>query len=121
MYNCTKPINRNRDINEIIASVSSTIIPGTPQDLALQWLLNNDTSTNACGGGDRIRQRFALAVFFFSTNGFNWTIKTSWLGPTDECAWYGLNCVDGMVTSLEMGKFVMLFAELTDCIAHSVI
>jgi hypothetical protein len=115
-YDCAKPINRNRDINSIVESVSSGIIPGSPQDLALQWLLHNDTATNACDGGDRIRQRFALAVFYYSTKGSDWEKgKTSWLGPSDECTWYGVVCLGGKVTSLEMGMFFLFLSiELFD-------
>ena len=90
-----------------MASISSVIEPMSPEDLALSWLLNEDTETNACGGLDRIIQRYILAVFYFSTNGSDWKNKTKWLLRDNECTWYGVTCSGGIVvTSLFMGMCI---------------
>jgi len=79
-------------------------MPGSPQDMALQWLIDVDTETNGCNGPDGIAQRYILAVFYFSTNGITWSNKASWLGPSSECTWYGVTCVNG-VSILNMGTY----------------
>ena len=76
------------------------MVPGSPQDLALKWLLNFDTKTNGCKGLDGITQRYILAVFYYSTDGNNWFNKSSWLGASNECTWYGVKCTNG-VSSLD--------------------
>jgi hypothetical protein len=108
-YNCASPVGRSLDINNAISSISSSVTPGTPQAKALSWLLNVDTTTNACNGLDKIRQRYSLAVFFYSTLGPTWYAKAYWLELQDECSWYGVTCTNGSVTSLFMGTFCYIF------------
>jgi hypothetical protein len=36
----------------------------------------------------RLHQRYALAVFYYSTNGEAWFNSTGWLSNTSECTWY---------------------------------
>lgn len=40
----------------------------------------------------RFKQRYALAVFAYSTSVEQWTNATGWLEPTEECTWPGLIC-----------------------------
>ncbi len=101
------PITRKNDITATVSSISAVIKPGSAEYLALSWLLNNDTDTNACGGLDKIRQRYALAVFYFSTNGHNWVNQNSWLTPVNECTWAGVTCSGGAVDSLNMGRYII--------------
>jgi len=114
-YNCASPVGRSLDINNAVSSISSSVTPGTPQAKALSWLLNVDTTTNACNGLDKIRQRYSLAVFFYSTIGSNWYDKANWLGPQDECSWYGVTCTNSLVTSLFMGTSCDIFIFLSFC------
>jgi hypothetical protein len=37
-------------------------------------------------------QRYALAVFYFSTGGPNWKSKIYWLTGRHECGWQGVIC-----------------------------
>jgi hypothetical protein len=108
-YDCKNLTNRDKDINSVVESISGLIEVGSPKNLALQWLLNNDTSTNACDGLNSIQQRYSLAVFYYSTLGSDWINNTFWLGPQDECTWYGVACTSGSVTSLFMGTFCDIF------------
>lgn len=85
-----------------IASVSSdTILKGgtTPQGKARNWMLEEDTLLETIASDeDRIRQRYALSVLFFSTNGGMWehaneSIPVVFLDPTlNECNWTGVVC-----------------------------
>ena len=103
-YNCSSPFGRSSDIKTVVSSISTSVIPGSPQAQALSWLLINDTATNACNGSDQISQRYSLTVFFYSTMGPDWNHTALWLGPEDECSWFGVRCTNnGFVTSLELG------------------
>ena len=60
--------------------------PTGPQAQAAQWLtLDNNFPRYADG---ILLQRFALATIFFATDGPNWTNRTGWLDPTDDCNWF---------------------------------
>lgn len=62
----------------------------TPQGLAFDWLVN-DKSANPglelIPADSKIR-RYALASFYFSTEGVSWENKTNWLSSEHECNWF---------------------------------
>jgi hypothetical protein len=63
-------------------------LSSTPQSKAVNWLANN---TNLDLYSDKRKiQRYALAVFYYSTNGEYWSNKAGWLNYGDECDWYTL-------------------------------
>ena len=84
-----------------------------PQGKAFQWICNDPFSSPLVGNdNDRIIQRYALAVFYYSTNGDNWKINSGWLSDSDECTtfWKGINfCTDGHV-----GKSFYFYCTLLD-------
>ena len=97
--------------------------PTSPQHKALTWLADHDGaqldfSTNS----PRIVQRFALAVLYYSTQGYGWSNDFNFLSILNECEWTGSligerggvsSCtVDGYVTSLILGKFGALTRSL---------
>eukprot|EP00536_Pseudo-nitzschia_multiseries_P006446 jgi/Psemu1/304126/fgenesh1_kg.136_\ len=61
--------------------------PFSPQSEALEWLLvsNIDIDTYS---QEQLMQRFAMATFFISTNGYNWSNNDGWLSEQNECFWY---------------------------------
>jgi hypothetical protein len=60
--------------------------PNSAQAKALAWLRNDSLA----GEYDlrRLYQRYALAVFFYATNGNSWENFTGWLSDANECSWY---------------------------------
>lgn len=85
--------NMRAYLQSLIATVSpqsSTMfnIPSSPQHYAFEWLVSDQVATDPILSEDRIIQRFALAVFFFSTSGLSWTTSTLWLTLNNECDWY---------------------------------
>jgi len=94
VYDCASFTGRKHDILATVSSVSGTFLEGTPQQRAYEWLLNSDLTTNSCkDDGMGIEYRYALAVFYFSTNGENWSKNRHWLSSSDHCSgWYGLSC-----------------------------
>lgn len=81
----------------------------TAVERGLDWLLHGDPmQLTLDGDGDaetvrHLTQRFALATFFYSTDGLAWSIRSrKWLSGEDECSWFGVVCVvsetnDGVV------------------------
>jgi hypothetical protein len=99
---CDDEFRRSCEIQQIASAISDNV----PNQLALNWLLNEDTNTNSCQGVDSIIQRYTLAVFFYETDGQNWKDKIGWLEPQNECTtWNGIQCnPDGRVTKIILGK-----------------
>jgi hypothetical protein len=106
--------------------------PGTPQNLALDWLINYD-SMFLCPDDPIVRQRYVMGVFYYSTRGNRWrqcraptdlsdpvAIEQSnfecniavplggsdaWLTPSSECNWGGLLCnEENQVSRIDFGR-----------------
>jgi hypothetical protein len=81
----------NSDLFQLLESASfdagsSLRVAGSPQQRAFFWLLDNanlDSYTNS-----RRLQRYAMAVFYYSTNGENWADNQGWMSDEDECLWF---------------------------------
>jgi len=73
----------------------------TPQFRAAVWV---EESGGSVMSDARIVNRFALATFYFATNGDGWTkcgrqsnhcsVSQEWLTAENECEWYGIQCND---------------------------
>lgn len=62
----------------------------SPAVRAMSWALNLD---QAIHGIDSVVDRFALASFYFGTQGKDWTNNNKWLqGSSSICEWYGVLC-----------------------------
>ena len=44
----------------------------------------------------------ALETLYTNTDGDNWTDNTGWLTDCDPCQWFGITCVNGRVTELNL-------------------
>ena len=79
---------------------------GTAQNLALRWLTDDDPAKLETDD-DAILQRYALAVFYFSTYVASeisdqstgsgelkggWTYMDFWMSDKGVCLWYGVSC-----------------------------
>lgn len=79
---------------------------GTPQSEAVKWVASRtvfDTLTD-----QQKIQRYALAAFYYSTDGDSWTHNDRWLSEESECNWYTRSRFDvcdsnGVFTSIELG------------------
>ena len=78
------------ELQDLILTLSpDTKIPlqhETPQREAFNWLISpvNDAYFS---DHRRLLQRFALAVFFYSTGGPRWSSKLGWMTSDSECTW----------------------------------
>jgi hypothetical protein len=102
---------------------------GTPQNLALEWITNLDTLSLCPQQRDALIQRYAMAVFYYSTDGDRWLRCSApsdhsdpiaiaianaqcggnaWLTPVHECSWRFLECDnnDNMIR-INIGKSVI--------------
>jgi hypothetical protein len=78
---------------------------------AKNWLCNDDTWVPPANDFDSDRlwnERYAMAVFYFSTNWNGWIIDDGWLSSTSVCDWYtrGNPCggSDSRVTEINVGE-----------------
>lgn len=102
------PTSTEQVLTSFLSSVSfdngaAVETASTPQNEAMIWLAGNvnlESYTN-----EKKIQRYALATFYYSTNGPDWDIEADWLSDLDECLWYtddiGAFCSDGSVSRLD--------------------
>uniref|UniRef100_A0A7S4W1R4 Leucine-rich repeat-containing N-terminal plant-type domain-containing protein n=1 Tax=Ditylum brightwellii TaxID=49249 RepID=A0A7S4W1R4_9STRA len=57
----------------------------------------------SCPQDDETAQRYVVNLLFFSLHGPWSTLSASWLNEFHECDWYGLNCTDGWITTINIG------------------
>lgn len=88
---------------------ASILSEGSPQSLAFQWLASNPTLFTTYAD-QQIIQRYALATFYFSTDGKNWLNGKGWLSDASECTWttraIDVPLCDGndLVVNLDVGQ-----------------
>ena len=80
---------------------------GTPQYRAAIWATSTDNTEGLPGDNSRLLTRFALASFYFATNGDNWlrcarsgsncNLGEEWLSIESECSWFSIECNDNNV------------------------
>jgi hypothetical protein len=118
------PEDRSEAIGRAVLRVSDAAalsVPSSPQARALQWITDVDT-LSLCPDDQNLIQRYVAAVFYYSTEGDNWTqcsapndlndpssisganadcnldIKgggggsKAWLSPVSECDWGAVRC-----------------------------
>ena len=81
----------------------------SPQSQALVWILYTDEARICPDDNYAVKQRFILAVMYFSTDGENWNLCNNdsqcdtgniFLSSKDVCTWYRAHCVDGLVNTI---------------------
>jgi hypothetical protein len=94
----TKGDNESTKIRQLLPgdTIAALEDPASPQSFAFEFL-RSDAALSSYQDW-RIQQRFALATFYYATDGADW--RLSWfleLADTaffdqDECSWFGLAC-----------------------------
>jgi hypothetical protein len=118
-------LSRADSIKATLEEVTESSIledPTTPQGMAFEWIVKTDpaqidppsSSDNNDNDVAAVKQRYAVASFYYSTNGNDWTNSNGWLSSIDECTWVGLNCNgDGSIVEIgaggELGKFYSIY------------
>jgi len=77
-------------------------IPGSCQSKARDWLRTGEDVLEF--DGERIRQRYAMTVFFCEQDGGEWLENDMWLSDLHECDWYNMIGLDpcNRVEQMEM-------------------
>ena len=97
-------LSREEALKETLERVTAASILDnfdTPQGKAFAWLLGRDMAQIDPCNDAIVEQRYALATFFYSTNGSKWRNKDGWITDVDECSWNGIKCNgNGLVQEL---------------------
>jgi hypothetical protein len=102
-------LSRSEAMMSILSQVTDEMTllqPNTPQGVAYLWMLDGDPAMVDPCTYPTVKQRFALASFFYSAGGSFWTSDTAWLSAANECEWMGVTCDGGLVTGLRLGKYI---------------
>lgn len=104
---------RDQELTDIMLTITSSedlFNPESPQYEAKEWMINEDPlvlTPSETVSDERILQRYALAVFYFATDGPESWNPNSWMAG-NECSgqfWIGLSCDDyDEVRAMAFGK-----------------
>lgn len=95
-----------------VSSTEQSTDPTEAQFQALTWLADADTATDI-EDTLAVTQRYALAVFYYSMNGPDWTGSSNWLDPsTNVCEWTGITCIAGEVAAIKELNPINMEGEL---------
>jgi len=124
-----------RVIINAVSDSSDVGTEGTPQNMAMNWIINQDTRF-LCPNDPTLKRRYSLACFYFSTRGSSWSEcsapedfsdpesiaaanaacnimpfpesgSDAWLTPSDECQWGGVFCDESNnIQLLDVGTFL---------------
>mmetsp|Transcript_20711 Transcript_20711/g.50863 ORF Transcript_20711/g.50863 Transcript_20711/m.50863 type:complete len:609 (-) Transcript_20711:32-1858(-) len=103
----TATVLRNMVLQAFPGAITAIDDPSSAQSRALAWL-SSDDSMDAFFVSEKLIQRWALAVLYYSTSGEEWKTQDKWLTNHDECEWYTADpyspvCDDnGLVNSLHL-------------------
>ena len=103
-----------------VIDLSTVSHPDTSQQNALVWMMELDQDTIDVCDTYRVIELYILAMFYYSTNGEEWSSQMNFLSSTDPCTWNGSNnngeileiiCggQDKFVTSISIRKYFQQF------------
>jgi Leucine-rich repeat (LRR) protein len=75
-----------------ISGTSSLTDSASAPFKALYWVDQLDEALVCTSDSSAVKQRYSLAVMYFSLNGPGWNESSLWLGTGTECKWYGVTC-----------------------------
>ena len=75
-------LERAQQLTDIAIGASGRIEPGSPQDIALEWLIQTDPYF-VCPDDPKALQRYILALFYYSTDGDDWEECSAPEDPND--------------------------------------
>jgi hypothetical protein len=119
-------LNNRGDEASPSASSSSSLSPSASPSLSRLGYLHDLLAPNSTQGDEAVelladtdpamlprntspeifRNRYALVVLYYSTNGPGWFDNTTWLSDSSVCDWIGVSCTSDFVTSLDFGKLL---------------
>ena len=87
----------NLHIRNTVLTISGPVAldGSTSQNAAMRWLLHNDTRLSQRSGDNdssSLKQRYVLALMYFSLHGEHWKKSGGFLSGRGECEWVGVKC-----------------------------
>jgi hypothetical protein len=76
-------------------------VQGSSQYKAAMWMAEGDPIRNNAGGtgldldDPSFEQRYIMALFYYAMDGDRWFNPGNWLGPEEECFWFGIEDENG--------------------------
>lgn len=111
------PASREEAFTRVLTGISSQeslLSTGSPQNRALDWIVNYDSAQldPATATQREVQERYILAVFYYSLNGANWFDSFYFLSQNHVCNWrnvdfgMGVSCDDATktVNGFKFGK-----------------
>mmetsp|Transcript_8770 Transcript_8770/g.20999 ORF Transcript_8770/g.20999 Transcript_8770/m.20999 type:complete len:377 (+) Transcript_8770:141-1271(+) len=98
-----------------MGSFGQVLLPGTdvfaldkesPEYQALEWIVSDKRLGLSPDNTTELLERYALAVFYLSTDGEGWDRNAFWLSAANQCFWEDVDCNDDRdtVTSLQFRR-----------------
>lgn len=99
---------RTKDITTFLLDVSGneTLILGTPQNKALDWIIHEDGQQLSYNHPNLV-QRYALMVIYYALSGHSWRQNEGFGSNGDECDWFGVVCT----SQLQMYAVTYLYLD----------
>lgn len=107
-------IDKEAEIKSLLDLTPSTAweTEGSPQNMALEWLIYEDPVALSLESNEQIKERFAAATLYFATDGEEWKSSLGFLGENSICQWniegvketIGIFCMNGRVIEINIGK-----------------
>eukprot|EP00980_Cylindrotheca_fusiformis_P017776 scaffold5605_cov128-Cylindrotheca_fusiformis.AAC.17 len=102
------PTSSPTGIRQIL--LANILLPDTPLPIptdsseyaALQWITVADPKRIPAEDTRELRERFALGLLYFSTNGQTWTFNAGWMFGLDHCSWEYVLCAGGSIVELDL-------------------
>lgn len=102
---CASQAGKENDIAQIVEDIGTTVLEGSPDEAAINWLTYADETNSCLDGGAALKDRLILALYYYRTEGVNWNKNGGWLSTnTTHCNWYGIECTDGNIASIIMDE-----------------
>jgi Leucine-rich repeat (LRR) protein len=103
----TEPTTIQADVRDMTAPATLNMAAQATNNLSVRFSYDdlNGQIGSFAQGAIPTTEREALIKLYESTNGDNWTNKTSWLGELGtECDWFGITCTEGHVTAIGLNS-----------------
>lgn len=89
-------------LTELVGS-EALLDPSSIANKAMAWMEDEKFNSIDRFKNHRLRQRFALACLFVSTNQEStWVNEDLWMSADSECTWYGVKCKNHRLISLNL-------------------
>lgn len=96
-----------------ISSLDTLTNTTTSQYQALAWIADSDTLLSHVERPTTWITRYALAAFYYATNGPSWLVGNNWLRiGIHECAWSFIACTEESIVSIKVTNAINMIGTI---------